>query len=418
MKRYRSEAPSRRAGRSVLSLSLLAIGAAIIPIVASVVTTDLFIVREEDPIDEDVYVVSTSGRVEGLIDGDLVIFTGDLTISGTVTGSVFAATSGTLRVTEDGVIEGALRALSPEVVISGRVGTDVASTALRTSVSETGVVGRDVIAFGGTVGVGGTVGRDLRGRMLNLGVAGTVGRDVDVTVERLVIEADATVGGDVLYRSARGASIAADADISGQVVHLPTQANFIFGVILTIANVVGFLAFVVVGILVLWLFRGTSARAVTAVIRRPVRSLLIGVATVIAVPVLIAVFAVSLVGLPISLALIVGSVLAFVVGPLPAVTALGERILRSRGGLFGALLVGAVLWRGAIWLIPLVGALVYVLAFVWGIGAWVVGAWDQRSAGEDGPGLLPPAMQVAPEDELEGWEPPLPPASPEPGPEA
>ena len=62
----------------------------LIEITATVVTTDIFIVGEEQPIDEDVYVAASSGRIEGRIDGDLVITTGDLTISGTVTGSVTA----------------------------------------------------------------------------------------------------------------------------------------------------------------------------------------------------------------------------------------------------------------------------------------------------------------------------------------
>ncbi len=44
-------------------------------------------------------------------------------------------------------------------------------------------------------------------------------------------------------------------------------------------------------------------------------------------------------------------VLVIAVGAVPAVTALGNLVLVRRGGLFGAFLVGAVLWRLGIWLL-------------------------------------------------------------------
>ena len=69
-------------------------------------TTDLFIVSEDEPIAEDVYVAATSGRVEGIIDGDLVITAGSLSISGSVAGDVVALTSGTVRVEPEGRVEG------------------------------------------------------------------------------------------------------------------------------------------------------------------------------------------------------------------------------------------------------------------------------------------------------------------------
>ncbi|MFV9673557.1 MAG: hypothetical protein ACNYZH_10050, partial [Acidimicrobiia bacterium] len=69
--------------RAVTFVALLfALAPLLAAIAPSVVTTDLFIVSEDEPIDEDVYVAATSGRIEGVIDGDLVITAGDLSIAG------------------------------------------------------------------------------------------------------------------------------------------------------------------------------------------------------------------------------------------------------------------------------------------------------------------------------------------------
>jgi len=386
----------------------------LIPILGSVVTTDFFIVREaEPPLREDVYVASTSGFVEGVIEGDLFIFTGDLTISGTVTGTVTAVSSGTVTVAEGGVIEGSLRATARRVDVDGEVGDDVASAAISTTVGADGNVGRDVITFGADLDIAGAVGRDVRGRVVNVTVSGAIGNDLDMTVSRLGITDTATIGGDVLYRSSGEAAIAAGSSIAGQVVRLPVQANFIYGVILTLANVVSLLAFLVTGFAALWILRNTSAAAVSAVSRKPLRSILVGLLAVIVTPVLVVLFAVTLVGLPLSGALVVLMMLALVIGPLPAVTAFGDLILRHKGGLFGAFLLGALIWRLGIWfipdIIPLLGVLLFVIGLVWGVGAWIVGGWDLRHGEGVAASLIPPAMIVEDDELPPGWEFPLPP---------
>jgi hypothetical protein len=95
---------------------------------------------------------------------------------------------------------------------------------------------------------------------------------------------------------------------------------------------------------------------------------------------------------------------------VPAVTAFGNRILVRRGGLFGAFLVGAVLWRLGIWLIPYVGVVIYVLGMVWGIGGWVLGAMATRRS-DPIPAALLPASIAARGDTTPEWEPPLAPGT-------
>jgi MFS family permease len=172
------------------------------------------------------------------------------------------------------------------------------------------------------------------------------------------------------------------------------------------ATVISFLGFLVAGIVALWLFRTSSSRAVGSILRKPIRSFLVGLLTVIAFPAATLVLAMTLVGLPIAVIGVLIGVIAFIIGPVPAVTALGNRVLVNRGGLFGAFVVGAVLWRLGIWLIPVVGGFIYLIALVWGIGAWVMGFAAARRGDPTPPALLPASLIV--EDEIpEDWVPPL-----------
>ncbi|MFV1998840.1 MAG: polymer-forming cytoskeletal protein [Acidimicrobiia bacterium] len=387
-------------------VAVLAVALPSLSTLASLVTTDIFIVSEQQPLSEDVYVTSLSGKVDGVIDGDLTIFTGDLTITGRVTGSVAVFSTGSVVVEPTGRIDGSLRGAAVNVTVRGEIGGDLFVSGASIVVEDIGSVTRDAMLFGGTARIEGSVGRDVRGRTLRLVVDGSIGGDLDVATQKLEFGPSAEIDKDVLYRSPVEADLDSEAVIGGTITRLPTQSNFVYGIMLALANVVGFFGFLVAGLVVLWALRRTSSRAVGAVLTRPISSLLVGVLTVVVFPVVVTVLAITLVGLPLAaIGVLIGAGL-FVVGPVPAVTALGNRVLIRRGGLFGAFVMGAVLWRLGIWVVPVVGGLIYLLALVWGTGAWVLGALAARRGDPIAPPLLPQSLVVDSQEPLE-WDAPL-----------
>jgi cytoskeletal protein CcmA (bactofilin family) len=395
-----------------LAFALVAVFAVLLPSLWSfgaLITTDRYIVREEEPVTEDQYVTSTSAVVEGVIDGDLTVFTGSLIISGEVTGNVTVFSSGSVTITETGTIGGSVNGAAASVSVFGNVGTDLFIAAGAVVIEEQGTIGRDAISFGGTMRVDGTVERDVRGRSYRTTVDGTVGGDVDIATQSLAVSGAAVIRGDVLYRSSSDAEIAEGAMIGGTVTKLSAQSNFLYGIILAIANVVGFLGFLVAGLIVLWIMRSSGSRAVGVVLTKPFKSLLVGVITVFAFPFLVGLLAITLVGIPVALILIAIGVGGFIVGAVPAVTALGNRVLLNRGGLFGAFLVGAVLWRLSI-LLPWVGGFLFLLALVWGVGAWVLGGLAARRS-DPLPAALLPTSIVARSEAPQDWDAPLAPTT-------
>ncbi len=401
--------------RSVVITSLfgLSLVAALLPlrgVVAEIVTTNIYIVGEDAVEDEDVYVASTSARIDGLIDGDLVVSTGSLNLSGTVTGDVFVLSQGTVQVTGD--IGGSLRGAARTVIIEGSVGDDVTIAAVTTRIS--GTVARDVLAFAGSFEMDGEVQRNVNGRMLSAQFDGKVGRDIDIAVGALTLAGATVVDGDVLYRSGTDANIAATAQVASQLERLPTRGSWGVELVLTIATVIGFLGFVFAGILLLWLFRRIGPRSVDAVLERPLRAAAVGLATLVLVPLLVFVLVITLVGVPVALALLVLLVLGLLFGPVPAVTAVGVKLLRGRWGLFAAFIIGAVLWRLGIWLIPLVGFGLYLGGLVVGVGGWVVAIWETRRETPQEADLLPrtePELSPQGVPTPVGWEAPLAPGS-------
>ncbi|MGI9585583.1 MAG: hypothetical protein ACR2N7_08330 [Acidimicrobiia bacterium] len=380
---------------------------------AALVTTDRYIVTADDVVTEDQYVTAVSVIIEGTVQGDLTVMAGNVTVRGDVTGNLNVLSSGSVAIENSGSIGGSINGTAFKVSIDGTVENDVFITAGTVTVGQSGAVGRDLMTFGVSTQIDGAVLRDVRGRTAWISIDGSVGGDVDVATQKLDFGSAATVGGDVVYRSALDASIADGATISGNVTRLPSQSNFVYGIILMLANVVGFLGFVVAGLVALWLFRNTASHATGAMLRRPIRSLLVGIATVVVVPIVVVLLAATLVGIPLALIVVLLAGVGFIIGPVPAVTALGNRVLLRRGGLFAAFLVGAVLWRLGIWLIPVVGGVLYLVVLVWGIGAWVLGTMATRRA-DPFPVELLPAGMLAEGEIPQDWVPPLAPGASDP----
>ncbi|MDJ0925344.1 MAG: polymer-forming cytoskeletal protein [Acidimicrobiia bacterium] len=367
-------------------LGVLTLGLALPFVVADFITTGIYLVQEGEVEDGDVYLAANSARILGTIDGDLIVSTGSLTISGEVTGDVLFISQGTVRV--EGEVGGSLRGAAREVLVEGTVGHDVAVATTATRI--TGTVSRDALVFAGTMRIDGEVAGDVNGRMIRANIDGDVGNDVDVAVGNLTLGPNASIAGDLIYRSGSDADIAGTASVGSQVARLPTRGSFAVEIILTIATILGFFAFLFAGLVMLWLFRSTAPRAVAAVEKRPLRTTAIGVAAIIILPLGVLLLLLTLVGAPVAIAVALLMVLGLVFGPVPAVTALGSWILRSRQlGLLASFLLGAIIWRAGIWLIPFVGALLYLAALAAGVGGWLVAIWERRKETPLDTDLLP-----------------------------
>lgn len=386
----------------------LAFFAMLAPFVAEVLTPQIYILAADEVEDEDVYIATESARIDGRINGDLVIAAGAIDIGGVVTGNVFAVTHSRILIT--GTVEGSIRAFAREVVVEGTVEGDVAVVA--GSVTTAGTVGRDVLLIAGSATASGSIARDVRGRFLEGSFDGPVGGDVDISVRTLRVGPGTDVGGDLLYRADGDATVSGGSKVAGQFQRLPSRAVFVVRVWLIAVTILSFLAFVVSGMVLLVLFRSTMARATGLVRTETWRTVWIGFIAVIGLPLASIVFVFTVVGAPVGVLLLLMWMLGLVFAPVPAVAAGGDLLLRGRGGLFGAFIVGAFVWRLGIWLIPLVGVLLYTAALMTGTGGVVLAAWRQRRAGAAATSpLMPPALGAGGDQVPDDWEPPLAPAS-------
>ncbi len=132
-------------------------------------------------------------------------------------------------------------------------------------------------------------------------------------------------------------------------------------------------------------------------------------------PVVVVLLVFSLIGIPVGVLLLLVLVLALFFSPIPTVTALGHRLLSGRGALFGGFLLGAVIWRGSMWLLPWIAVFIYLLSVAAGLGGFITASYRRRRRETSAEPLLPAVGRGAVDrrapDVPEGWEPPLAPSA-------
>jgi hypothetical protein len=355
---------------------------------------------------EDYYALAGRVIIEGRVEGDVIAVTENLVITGVVEGDVLGVVWGEARI--GGQVDGSVRLAAQSITTDGTIGDDLAVATVSGELG--GEVGRDILTSSFDLDIGAVVGRDIRGQAFSLGLDGDISRNIDVTVNRITVGAGAAVGGDLVYSSNSTGNISGGADFGGQVVRERVRYPVQVRAIQTLVGVLSVLAFLITGLALFWLMRRTLPRATVAIESRPLRMLGFGLVVMVAVPVVAVALAVTLVGLPLAAALIALWLAALFVGPVPAVTAAADRLSQGRFGLIGSFVAGALVWRGAMWLIPIVGSLLYLVALLVGVGGWVTGGWQSRRD-EDRSDL--PALSSAPRppEIPDDWEAPLPPAA-------
>ena len=334
--------------------------------------------------------LSTGRRLAVLAVVSLLVLSGSV---GVVAGQPADTPSGVIVVEADETVD-RIDAVAGSVVVRGTVTGDVSGVAGHVHVTETGQVDGSVEAAAGAVRIDGTVAGDVAtgsghveitdtarvGGNLDLGtgylvVDGQVDGDVRASAERIVLGPNADVGGEFRYDAASFSQDPAST-VAGDVVEDPELGGDTgdeFTVPSWLGLVYGLLANLLLGAILLAVFPSFAAGVAARVSERPLVSGGVGLLTLIAVPILLVLAALTVVGIPLSLFGAVGFGAAIWIAVVLGQYAVGAWALGFTGlenrwlallvGLVGVALLGTV---------PILGAIVDLLVFLVGLGALAV----------------------------------------------
>jgi cytoskeletal protein CcmA (bactofilin family) len=236
----------------------------------------------------------------------------------------------------------------------------------------------DVVVIDGPVSVAGRVRGDLVVVSGKLRISGTVDGDVVAVSERATLARGAHIGGDLIYGDKRplvasGATVEGDVD-RVSVSEITDPVGFIGAVAVWIAVSVSAL---VLGLLLLWLAPRALQAAFAAATTSLGATIGWGLLLFFGLPILAVIALVTLVGIPLGVALLLALLPLYAIGYTTSAWLLGRRLVRPPRGRVLAFLAGLAILR-LLAIIPIVGGIVWFAATVVGLGALMVATWRAR----------------------------------------
>lgn len=337
----------------------------------------------EQPVAGDALLAGATVESNASIEGDASMAGGQVAVRATV-GEDLYAIAGELEV--DALVSGSAR------LAGGRVRITPASR-----------IDGGVAIAGGTVDAEGQFGRYLTVTGGDVILGGSVDGDVRIYAEQLTVLPGTRIGGQLRYRTTSPAVLPGDLQVGAGVRREADGGNASRGWRLPeAARSAGWLWLIglfALGLLLAYAFAGFSRRTSAALGDRPWAGMGVGLLVLVGIPVLAMVLALTLVGLPLALMLVLAYlamlIAAYVVGALY----LGDRALAAaRPGqpstpgrrLLALLLVLLVL--AAISQLPLLGKLVRFAVLLLGLGGIALALRRRRVPGAGaGPAAAPAA---------------------------
>jgi cytoskeletal protein CcmA (bactofilin family) len=316
-------------------------------------------------VEGDAFLAGGRSQVDGKVDGDVVVTGGTVEIRGEVSEDVYAA-GGDVRI--DARVAGDARAAGGSVSLERRAAVDGNAT-----------------FAGGSVDVEGRIGGTLQAFGARVAVDGEVGGDAEIASESIRIGPDARIGGRLLYRSPEAPWIAEGAVIAGGVEKQQrawqgvSPESGVGRVIKGILRTLWFTGAVLLGIVLVAVLPVFTRQAAATVRSEPLPSIGLGMAMLVAVPFVAVILFITIIGIPLGLAVLLGYGLLLMLGYLTAALSIGdlalERVRPADSAAIGwriLFLVAALVVLALLRLVPWFGDIAVLVLFLAGVGAFTL----------------------------------------------
>jgi hypothetical protein len=345
---------------------------------------DNVMIAADETIDDDVIAAGQSVTVHGIVTGDLIVFASDVKVTGTVGGTIVA---GAATVDIDVIGAKSVWIGAGAAKLSGNIDKNVVLAGGNLALREDGIVGKDLIAYGGKFDAHGSVDGSIKGSVGKFTMAGSSGA-VNVNAEEASIHSTARIAGDLTIQSETAPSVADGAFVGGdiqfkQVVEEEKSVFAIAPVIaffITVIKFVIFVAKILVGLVLISVSRTCVRRIMDTLIQKPWHSLGWGFIGVIAFPIGIVFLLAILIGYPFAVFGIYIYTILFFLSSIMVGLVLGEwiiKLFKKKGdvSMYISLLLGLVI-LGIIDFIPILNIIVRIFVILFGAGMVLIGTWN------------------------------------------
>jgi cytoskeletal protein CcmA (bactofilin family) len=378
----------------ILAVSALLVISAVAPVTARAAGFGQFTTAERqrlasgESFSGDAYVFAEDTRIDGVLDGDLVAWTGNLEVNGEVIGDTIV---GTWQYRLTGTARDSVRVFASSAIIGGVIEGDLVAFTGHLTVEEGARITGNLIACSGSVTIAGTVDGKLSLTGGEVEIDGTVGGDAHIEVDAVRLGPGARILGDLTYASRKDIEMDEGAMIAGETIlkeqpKKETRRGGGWSFFKIAWWCWSTLSAMLVGLVLVALFRRVFPPMTGAIGGEPMIGALIGFGAFLVVPAASLLAIVLIVSLPLGLVSLLLFLIALYLAQMPVAAWLGGRLLSLLGSAapspYLAIVLGLLVLH-LVFLVPYLGTLLKLAAIWLGLGAMILATRSliqQRSA--------------------------------------
>jgi hypothetical protein len=309
-------------------------------------------------VNGDAYVAGGVVEVDGTINGDLIVAGGQVMITGTVSDDIRGA-GGMIR-------------------LDGTVGKSVTAAGGAIVVGKSGTITKNLLAAGGSIQLNGTIGQEARVASGDVQVSGTLKSNLQAACSRLEVYKGASIAGNLAVMTDDKENVKIEQGTVTGSVDISTREQKEGAHFLGMSTgafwfkLLFLLSLLVTTIVLVFVLPRQTEEMGTRIVRRPGQTALWGALVLVLAPVAMIILFGTVIGIPLGLFLLFLYLWFLYLTQVAIGAALGLRLFRSEGSrgwrLFGPIALGIVIVQILV-PIPIVGVLVLIAAFIFGLGS-------------------------------------------------
>lgn len=336
-------------------------------------------------IDSDYIRVGNAVQIDGEIKGDAFLIGGLVTVNGKVDGDLFILAG---KANINGEVGSSVRVMAGDATINAPVGRNIALVCGNCSVTRQSTIAGSLLAAAGNFEVSAAkIGRGFRFFGSRLFLNSEIGSESFVVADReFLLGPKASISGHLKYTGSKEVILETGATVAGTISYQKQKIEEsyprFFGArtilesykkVKPLTDLFSFAVSALVGFILLGLFPRGFEKVTMAIENKPYASLGWGIVAALAIPVIIVLFTLTVVGIPVALVLAVLFYLLWLAAQYLTAFFLGRKILLSRfGERRGWAIVLGLFLIYLLGLLPVLGNLTKLILVLFALGALVL----------------------------------------------
>ncbi len=296
--------------KAFISMFVLALTLSALPVAAATFGSgEQYSLSTGEILEDNLYAAGASININDPINGDAFVAGANLTIAGQIAEDLTVAGA---NVFVNAPVGGDMRAVGSSVYVNNDVAGEAMLAGAYVVLAEQATVHNGLYSGAAKLAILGNVIGDLKASADEVEISGYIQGDVEITAERLVINKNAEISGNLVYKSPEVAVIAEGAIIGGEIIYeeiesVGYQKKEAWAGILA-AAFLGFfllklLMSLVLGLVLFFIFRKKLNTMVRHSMDNFWMELIRGFVVMIVVPIVAIILLVSVLGLPLGILL-------------------------------------------------------------------------------------------------------------------